>query len=254
MARDVLARTQHHRYAVHRQNRADLLVPPGDGPYPVVILIHGGSWRATYGKVVMKPLAGDLARRGFATWNIEYRRIGRRQGGGYPMTFDDVAAAIDYLGELGDPRLDMDDVTQLGHSAGGHLALWAATREDALVRPDRVIALAPAADLAAVQIAHALMGGTPAEVPERYERCNPMDLLPVGVPLLLVHGAEDATVSVEHSRRYARAARDAGDEVELIEPEPGGHRSLIDPSSAGWHVAIDWLAQARRSTSPPAAR
>jgi acetyl esterase/lipase len=254
IARDVLARTEHHRYGRHRQNRADLLVPLGDGPHPVVILIHGGSWRATYGKVVMKPLAADLVRRGYATWNIEYRRIGRGQGGGWPMTFDDVAAAIDYLGELRDPRLDLGDVTLLGHSAGGHLALWATTREDAIVRARRVIAMAPVADLASAQMAHALMGGTPQALPERYARANPLELLPAGVPMLLVHGAEDATISVEHSRRYAEAARAAGDEVGLIEPRPGGHRSHIDPRSAGWRAVIEWLEEARRSTSPPAAR
>jgi acetyl esterase/lipase len=126
---DLFARTEHHRYGSHRQNRADLYVPrDGTAPHPVVVLIHGGYWRATYGKVVMKPLAADLVRRGYATWNIEYRRIGRRQGGGYPMTFDDVAAAIDLLAGLGDDRLDFDDVTLIGHSAGGHLALWATSR------------------------------------------------------------------------------------------------------------------------------
>jgi acetyl esterase/lipase len=254
IARDVLARTEHHRYGRHRQQRADLSLPRGDGPFPVVVLIHGGSWRATYGKVVMKPVAADLVRRGFATWNIEYRRIGRGQGGGYPMTFDDVAAAIDYLAELGDPRLDLDDVTLLGHSAGGHLVLWAATREDARTRPKRVIAMAPVADLASARMAHALMGGTPQEVPERYARGNPLELLPTGIPMLLVHGAEDATIGIDHSRRYAEAARAAGDEIGLVEPHPGGHRSHIDPRSAGWRAATEWLEEARRSTSPPAAR
>src|SRR5438270_9409164 len=119
IALDLFARSQHHRYGPHRQNRADLYVPrDGESAFPVVVLIHGGYWRATYGKVVMKPLAADLVRRGFATWSIEYRRIGRRQGGGYPQTFDDVRAAFGRLGELEDPRLDLDDVTVLGHSAG----------------------------------------------------------------------------------------------------------------------------------------
>src|SRR4051794_35330636 len=233
---DLFAHSQHHRYGPSKQNRCDLYVPrDGDGPYPVVVLIHGGYWRATYGKVVMKPLAADLVRRGYAAGNIEYRRIGRRQGGGYPMTFDDVAAGIDHLASLDDPRLDMGDVTFIGHSAGGHLALWAASRDDSQVEPARVIAHAPITDLVSVgPAAHALMGGEPREHPERYATCDPMQLLPLGKPLLLVHGVDDGTIPVGRTRDYAAAARAAGDEVELVEPHPGGHRSHIDPRSNGW--------------------
>ena len=268
IALDLLARNEDHRYGPHRQHRADLYVPRDSGaPYPVVVLVHGGYWRAFYGKIVMKPLAADLVRRGFAVWNIEYRRLGRHQGGGYPMTFDDVAAAIDHLAELDDPRLDLGDVTFVGHSAGGHLALWAASRDgDARVGPARVIAQAPITDLVACgPPAYALMGGEPRALPERYAACDPMQLLPVGVPLLLVHGADDATIPVARTRTYAEAARAAGDEVHLIEPQPGGHRSHIDPRSNAWRTAVDWLeatqAQAedgavfkKRAISPPGAR
>src|SRR4051795_6527051 len=158
---DLFAHSEQHRYGPSRQNRCDLYVPrDGDRPHPVVVLIHGGYWRATYGKLVMKPLAADLVRRGYATWNVEYRRIGRRQGGGYPMTFDDVAAGIDLLAALDNPRLDLDDVTLIGHSAGGHLALWAAARADSEIRFKRVIAQAPITNLvAAGQPAWDLMGG-----------------------------------------------------------------------------------------------
>jgi acetyl esterase/lipase len=251
---DLFARTQHHRYGPHRQNRADLYVPrDGDGPHPVVVLVHGGYWRAMYGKIVMKPLAADLVRRGYAAWNIEYRRIGRRQGGGYPNTFDDVGAAIDHLASVGDERLNMDDVTFLGHSAGGHLALWAASR-DGSVEPARVIAQAPITNLvSAGQPAHVLMGGEPREVPDRYAQCDPMQLLPVGKPLLLVHGADDATIPIQRTREYLAAAAEAGDDVELIEPAPGGHRSHIDPRSAAWRAAAEWLT-AQRSTLLPGGR
>jgi acetyl esterase/lipase len=252
---DLFARTQHHRYGPHRQNRADLYVPrDGQGPYPVAVLLHGGYWRAVYGKIVMKPLAADLVRRGFAAWNVEYRRIGRRQGGGYPMTFDDVANAIDYLAALDDPRLDMDDVTFIGHSAGGHLALWAASRDgDARVQPARVIAQAPITNLVSVgPAAHALMGGEPREHPERYAASNPLQLLPVGKPLLLVHGADDATIPLQRTREYLAAAAEAGDDVELVEPNPGGHRSHIDPRSNAWRAAIEWLSE--RATSLPGGR
>jgi acetyl esterase/lipase len=240
---DLFARTQHHRYGPHRQHRADLYVPrDGDGPHPLAILVHGGYWRAVYGKIVMKPLAADLVRRGYAAWNIEYRRIGRRQGGGYPMTFDDLANAIDHLAGLDDPRLDLDDVTFIGHSAGGHLALWAASRGDAQLEPSRVIAQAPIADLVACgPPAYALMGGEPREHPDRYALSDPIQLLPVGKPLLLVHGADDATIPVERTRQYAAAARAAGDDVTLLEPSPGGHRSHLDPRSAAWRCAVEWL-------------
>jgi acetyl esterase/lipase len=242
---DLFARTEHHRYGPHRQQRADLHVPrDGDGPHPVVVLLHGGYWRAVYGKIVMKPLAADLVRRGFAAWNIEYRRIGRRQGGGYPATFDDVANAIDHLASLGDERLDLDDVTFVGHSAGGHLALWAASRDgDARIEPNRVIAQAPITNLVSVgAAAHVLMGGEPREHPERYAESDPMQLLPVGVPLLLVHGQDDATIPIARTREYAEAARAAGDEVGLIEPHPGGHRSHIDPRSNAWQAVVEWLS------------
>src|SRR4051794_11501375 len=192
---DLFAHSEQHRYGPSRQNRCDLYVPrDGDGPHPVVVLIRGGYWRATYGKIVMKPLAADLVRRGYAAWNIEYRRIGRRQGGGYPTTFDDVAAAIDHLATLDDHRLDLDDVTFLGHSAGGHLALWAASRDgDARLEPARVVAQAPITNLVSVgQAAWALMGGEPRELTERYAESDPIQLLPVGKPLLLLHGVDDA--------------------------------------------------------------
>jgi acetyl esterase/lipase len=257
IARDVFARTAHHTYGGHRQNRADLHMPRTGGPHPVVILIHGGYWRATYGKVVMKPVAADLVRRGFATWNIEYRRIGRGQGGGYPATFDDVAAAIDHLASLVDPRLDLGDVTLIGHSAGGHLALWAASADQGRVRFQRVIAQAPVCNLAKARPAIELLGGTPAEVPERYAECNPIEMLPVAIPVLLVHGAGDATIPVERSREYAEAARAAGDDVELVQPHPGGHRSHVDPRTPSWRAAVEWLEEARssgRSTVPPGVR
>ena len=225
----------------------------GERPFPVVILLHGGYWRATYGKIVMKPLAADLVRRGYATWNIEYRRIGRRQGGGYPMTFDDVANGIDLLAALDDPRLDMTDVTLIGHSAGGQLALWAASRGDSAVEFRRVIAQAPITNLVRTgEAAHALMGGPPDACPERYAEYDPLQLVPLSMPVLLVHGEDDATIPAERSREYAEAARGAGGDVTLIEPEPGGHRSHIDPRSAGWRAAVEWLTAARSAAGATA--
>src|ERR687884_433523 len=110
LALDLVKVPERHRYGSdHRVQRADLYLPPGPGPHRVVVVIHGGNWRAKYGKVVTKPLCGDLVRRGLAAWNVEYRRVGRGQGGGWPATLDDVAAAIDHLALLDDPRLDIGD-------------------------------------------------------------------------------------------------------------------------------------------------
>src|SRR6476659_514800 len=191
---DLFAHNEHHRYGESKQNRCDLYVPrDGKRPFPVVVLLHGGYWRATYGKVVMKPLAADLVRRRYAVWNVEYRRIGRRQGGGYPMTFDDVAAGVDLLASLDHDRLDLDDVTLIGHSAGGHLALWAASRSDSQVRFSRVIAQAPITNLVATgKAAWDLIGGEPRTYPERYAECDPMQLVPLPVPVALVHGSDAA--------------------------------------------------------------
>jgi acetyl esterase/lipase len=245
---DFLARPERHRYGSHRWARADLHVPDGAGPFPVAVALHGGYWRAKYSKLAMKAACADLARRGVAAWNVEYRRIGRGQGGGWPATLEDVAAAIDHLALLRDPRLDLSSVTAVGHSAGGQLALWSASRADAQVPVRRVVAQAAVCNLTvAGEPAREFLGGAPEQVPERYDFADPMRLVPLGVPTLLVHGAEDETVPVQRSREYAAAARAAGDPVELVEPVPGGHRVHPDPRSEAWRVAADWIAGPVRS-------
>ncbi len=275
---DFLARGRSHRYGPHASQRGDLYVPQGSGPHPVIVLIHGGSWHKRYGKAFMRWEAGELLRRGYAVWNIEYRRLGG--AGGWPETFADVAAAVDHLAELDDPRLDLARVTLLGHSAGGHLALWAAGRPnlpasapDALtgpadrsartpgtledvprVQPVRVISQAGVADLGlAYRLWHggavrALMGGSPEEVPERYAAGDPMRLLALGIPVLIVHGVCDETVSIAISRSYAEAARAAGDEVELVEIDgpAGRHRAHLDPRGKAWTAVVERL----ETTSP----
>ena len=208
----------------------------------MVVLLHGGYWRSKYGKGLMRAVAADLARRGFAAWNVEYRRVGRHRGG-WPMTFDDVAAAIDLLAELRDPRLDVAAVDVVGHSAGGQLAVWAAARQDGRVPIRRVVVQAAVLDMAwAGDAAAELLGGRPDQVPDRYAATDPMRLIPLGKPTLVVHGAADETVPLRKSREWAEAARAVGDSVEFVEPEPGGHRIHIDPRSQAWRVVVDWLA------------
>jgi acetyl esterase/lipase len=233
-----------------------------------MVLVHGGSWQARYGKIFMRGLAGDLVRRGWAVWNIEYRRIGN--GGGWPETFEDVASAIDHLGEL-DAPVDLERVSILGHSAGGHLALWAAGRgcpavvsvdratppagalgklgRPSQIRIRRAISQAGVCDLAGAYrkwhggLVDALMGGSPEQLPERYAVADPLAHVPLSIPVLLVHGVEDTTVSVGLSRSYERAARAAGGHVELVEIEgpAGAHRAHIDPRGVAWAAVVSRL-------------
>ncbi len=253
---DFLKRGSTHRYGPHRSQVGDLHVPAGPGPHPLAVTIHGGSWQARYGRVVMRGLAADLVRRGFAVWNVEYRRVG--EGGGWAATFDDAAAAIDHARHL-DAALDLDDVTLIGHSAGGHLALWAAGRAllpagapgaDPALMPRRVVAQAPVADLVGAYerwrggAVRALMGGSPTELPDAYALADPIGLIPTTLPILIVHGVGDETVSVELSRRYTGHAGEQGADVELVELQApaGGHRAHIDPRGAEWRPVVDWLA------------
>jgi acetyl esterase/lipase len=256
---DILKRGRTYRYGRDRSQRADLHLPSGSGPFPVMVLIHGGSWTARYGRIVMRGLVADLVRHGWAAWNIEYRRLGN--GGGWPQTFADIAAAIDYLPRL-DAPLDLDRVSLIGHSAGGHLALWAAGREhlpagapgpldsEPRVRLERVISQAGVCDLEGAYrrwhggAAHALMGGSPEQRPERFAAGDPMRLLPLGIPALLVHGTHDETVSVELSRSYERAASASGAEVELVEipGAAGRHRAHIDPRGDAWAAVMARLS------------
>lgn len=239
------------RYGDHPRQVADLHKPAGAGAHPIVVVLHGGYWQPPYTRLIMRPLCLDLVRRGYVALNVEYRRLGN-EGGGWPQTFQDVAAAIDRLGELGDASLDLARVTLLGHSAGGQLALWAAGRDGLaagavgaapVVRAQRVLALAAVTDLAgAGRAAHQLLGGGPAQVPERWAQADPIRRIPLGVPVGLVHAVGDETVSIERSRAYLAAALAAGDEVSLTEA-PGGHRDLIDPGSRAWTIATQWLAR-----------
>lgn len=253
VALSLLRRGSRHSLGPDRSQVADLHLPSGPGPHPVAVLLHGGYWQTKHGRLVTRPLALDLAARGVAAWNLEYRRLGegRGGGGGWPMTFADVASGIDALAGL-DAPLDLSRVALVGHSAGGQLALWAARRqllpEGAVgaaprVAASAVLALAPVTNLERARVhAEALLGGATAVVPERWEHADPIRAGAPGVPALVVHPTADETVPVKRSREYAVAHG-----VDLVET-PGSHRDPIDPSSEAWAVAVRWLEAVTTAT------
>lgn len=225
---------QRYRYGSNPDQVADLLVPSRDGPYPVAVLIHGGFWRSPYNRSLMDALAVGLAERGWASWNVEYRR-GHGAGS---RSLRDVQAAIAKLRRLRAP-LDLKRLVIIGHSAGGHLALCCAPTAQASL----VISLAGVADLAAAArerigsgAVRDFMGAEPGGAPAAYRDLNPMDGLPTGARVLLVHGDGDDRVPITQSRAYSAAARAAGDDCTLIELPGEGHFALIDPRSAAFRA------------------
>jgi acetyl esterase/lipase len=220
-----------------------------------VVVVHGGYWRARYDLSLMSGVCEDLARRGLAAWNLEYRRVGN--GGGWPETFLDVAAGVDALAEI-DAPLDMGRVGAVGHSAGGHLALWAAARRrlpagapgaGPRVTPTAVVSQAGVADLRLAaemqpsdEPTRALLG-PPSDV---YDLASPSELVPLGVEQLVLHGDRDDTVSMRISESYSAAAAAAGDACELRVLPHTGHFEHIDASSEAWRITADWLAERLR--------
>lgn len=242
-------------YGVDPSQCGDLRLPDAPGPWPVVVLIHGGYYRARYGLDYFGHAAAALTAHGLAAWNIEYRRLGN-PGGGWPATFTDVGAAIDTLRTLA-PRhsLDLARVVALGHSAGGQLALWAAGRHripagSPLHTPDPlplagVVSLAGVCDLRegwrlslSDGVIAQLMDSTPAQHPDRYAAASPPDLLPLGAPQVLIHGTADENVPYALSRDYAAAARAAGDRAELITLDGAGHFEVVDPATPEWQFVL----------------
>jgi acetyl esterase/lipase len=243
-------------YGAESLQFGELYVPNGPGPHPVVILIHGGFWRAAYRLTLMQGLAGDLVQSRIAVWNIEYRCVGDA-GGGWPGTLQDVARATDYLATLAPTyALDLARVVTVGHSAGGQLALWLAARSrlqktgqlrmsNTPLHLAGAIILAGTSDLKLVwqlNLGHGaasdFLGGSPDKVPERYAMASPAALLPLDIPQVLIHGNRDDLVPLIVSQAYAQKADRAGDRVTLIELPGADHFVLIDPTSAAWKITI----------------
>ncbi len=242
---------ERHPYGSGRSQFGELSLPAGGGPAPVAVVLHGGFWRAQYGRKLMRPLCAELAGRGWAVFNVEYRRLGRLSGGGFPRTLDDVAAAVDHLAELPahEPgALDLSRVVAIGHSAGGHLAAWLATRPEARVPVTALVVQAGVVDLRLASelglsrgVVHRFLGGPPAAVPDRYAAASPAERLPLGVPALLTHGGRDDIVPPAMSERFAEAARAAGDEVELVVERDEGHFGHLDPGNPLWRAVTAWI-------------
>jgi len=241
-------------YGDHPDQVGNLHLPVGEGAWPTVVLIHGGFWKWGWDRTLMTPLAHDLARQGYAVWNIEYRRVGQ-EGGGWPGTLEDAAAAIDHVAAI--EQVDVSRVVTIGHSAGGHLAVWLGARHrlpasapgsTPRVRPRAAVSQAGVLDLArgaadglGSGACAGLLGGEPDHVPERYATASPVALLPLGLPVLLVHGARDDIVPPSQSHAYAAAARAAGDEVELVDLPDADHFDVVEVGDPAWLAVVERL-------------
>ena len=247
------------RYGGEESQLGELHLPAGTDPVTVVVVVHGGYWRVAYGFELGSPLAADLANHGVAAWNVEYRRVGG--GGGWPTTFTDVAAAVDALAgpvqEAAGGRLDLADVRAVGHSAGGHLAVWAAGRPrlpagapgaGPLVRLTRVVSQAGVLDLVTASTeglsdgaSDELLDGPAGAQPERYALAGPLARLPIGLAVTCVHGDADVDVPISQSEAYASAATAAGDPATLLRLPGVDHFALIDPSTGAWAACREAL-------------
>lgn len=234
---------------------------------PLVVFLHGGWWKAAYGLEYAGHLCADLRKQGIATWSLEYRRVGN-EGGGYPGTFQDVAAGFDHVVTLAKAYpVDLSRVVTMGHSAGGHLAFWLAGRThipegNALhQRPacaiKGVIALAGAVDLRSTidlagyfTFAHDkqevinFMGGSPADVPDRYRVGNPGELLPLNVPQYLLQGTKDDQIPAALPARWAERGTRAGEKIFVEMIAGADHLDVVDPLSPAWPKVVATVKRA----------
>lgn len=228
--------------------------------FPLVIFIHGGCWLSDYNLDHVSAVCADLVEAGYAVWTPEYRRVGD-EGGGYPNTFKDIQASVDFARTLADIYpLDLENVVIMGHSAGGHLALWLATQQNLtknnpLYNPNPlslkgVISLAGITDLVAYDevgndcssAVAQLMDGTSEEMGSRYHKSSPINLLPAKIPIRLIHGDQDNIVPLSQSEVFAKKAKAKGENVTILTIEGGGHFDMVSPHSAAWLVIKKELA------------
>jgi acetyl esterase/lipase len=242
---------------------ADVRLPSGAAACPLVVVVHGGFWKAEFDRAHAGPQSAGLAAAGYVVATVDYRRVGQ-PGGGWPGTFDDLAALTDAVPSLvADAlpgRVDRTRTVLVGHSAGGHLAAWAAARHR-LPRESPwhrttplavgVVSLAGVLDLEQSErlglgghAASKLLDGSPRRQRGRYALADPSALLPTGGRLIAVHGTRDESVPLEISKRYVDRALAAGDHAELVEIDGCGHDELIDPLSLAWPTVLAAVATA----------
>jgi acetyl esterase/lipase len=225
-------------YGTDPNQFGDLRLPKSKGPFPVVMNIHGGYWRAKYDLAHAGHLCAALTARNLATWNVEYRRVGN-PGGGWPATFEDIRTAYRFLPQIAQRYgLDPAKTLVMGHSAGGQLALCLAGHEPSL---KNVVSLAGVVDLQQAWELHLsnnavveFLGGTPKDVPEHYREADPMQIKIPQATQWLIHGAADAVVPPPFSRNYTEAKKKRGEDVHYLEISTAGHFELIDPHSTAW--------------------
>lgn len=238
----------------------DLRLPPNtSSPFPLVIVVHGGYWYNSWGLTLMDAMSDRLSELGIASWNVEYRRMGD-PGAGYPGTLLDLGSSADFLpGIAATYRLDMSRSIAVGHSAGGHLALWLASRHNIntsspLWTPSPlplkgVVSLAGVSDLvlceqygSCASAVRNLLGGSSQQFPSRYADASPAHLLPFGVPTISLHGTSDSTVPIAMSEAFVQQALDRGDTATLVRLE-GGHFEVIDPNRPQWTAVSGAITQ-----------
>ncbi len=245
---------------------ADVWLPAGNGQHPVALMVHGGCWQTDVAdRNIMNWIADDLRRRGIAVWNIDYRGVDR-PGGGYPGTFQDAAAAADALrAHAAEYHLDARRVVAIGHSAGGHLALWLAGRPrlpaDSPLRTADPLPIAAVISLGGLpdleeaarsengcgnQVVVQLTGGVRAGRIDPFTDTSVPRLAPLGVPQVLINGRQDGIIPIPYAEGYARPMRAAGDDVRVRMLDATGHVELVAPETAAWAAAVEELQRALR--------
>ncbi len=264
-------------YGDDQMQKVDLWLPPGRGPHPTVLMVHGGCWQTEIAdRRIMNWIADDLRKRGIAVWNIDYRGVDR-QGGGYPGTFADAAAAADALRKHAGPfKLDLRPLVAVGHSAGGHLALWLAARRAASRRPPSplipcgspllaadpvpigtVVSLGGLPDLeraatppgsgCGTEVVEKLVGPPTLSSRNVYADTSVPRLAPLGIRQVLINGLQDRIIPTAYAEGYAAPMRAAGDTVRVRMIDRTGHVELVAPETAAWAAAVEEIERALRA-------
>jgi acetyl esterase/lipase len=266
LLKEGVAPGEHLSYGSGVLQFGELRVPAGPGNHPVAILVHGGCWLAKLGQLpeaatsldTLRPLSAALAQSGIATWNVEYRRLGN-DGGGWPGTYEDLAKATDFIRELAPKRhLDLQRVVLVGHSSGGHLALWLAARHklsaDSTLHTASPLRVAGVVDIdgppdlesvigmerqvCGAPVVEQLLGGTPAELPSRYREASATGLLPIGTKQELLIADKHNDQWIEAITSYATAAKNAGDAVTVTMMQNAGHFDGLNPKAPAWNTVL----------------